>query len=73
MESVLAQINHLEEEAGKFPLLSVVLVRQDGGLPGNGFFQFARDRGISVGSSPDAKLAFWAQQINACHRFWGPR
>jgi hypothetical protein len=73
MAAILAQANYEEQEAGHFPLLSVLVILKDGGLPGNGFFQFARELGMSVGPSADAKLEFWASQIKACHEYWSGR
>lgn len=70
MESMLAQINLEEQEVGNYPLLSVLVVKKDGNLPGAGFFRFARETGSSVGSSSKAQLDFWTREIGICHSYW---
>jgi hypothetical protein len=45
--------------------LSAVVVRADTGLPGMGFFEFARARGFEV--CVDAERDFWSRELAKVH------
>ena len=70
LATLLAQVNVEDEEGGRPPLISSLVVHQDDGMPGKGFFGFARELGMSPGSSPEAQTDFWMKQVQRCHEYW---
>jgi hypothetical protein len=70
LATLLAQVNVEDEESGHPPLISSLVVHQDDGMPGKGFWGFASELGMSPGSSPEAKEAFWMKQVQRCHEYW---
>lgn len=69
LAGLLGQVNVLEYEAAR-PLLSSVVVQADDPVPGDGFWRFVRVLGIDPGSSEQARLRFWVEELNRCHSFW---
>jgi len=53
------------------PLLSALVVARDDNLPSTGFWKFAEEMGVRVGSSTNERLAFWVQEIQRCFRTYG--
>lgn len=61
----LGAVSKFELQAGR-PLLSALVVTQDSGLPGEGFFRFARQLGLQVGD----ETQFWNAQCRAIYGMW---
>jgi hypothetical protein len=70
LATLLAQVNVEGEESGRPPLISSLVVHQDDGMPGKGFFGFARELGMNPGSNPEAQAEFWMKQVQRCHDRW---
>jgi len=62
---LLGQISTKESEDGR-GLLTAVVVRQEDGLPGQGFFQLARDLGLD----PSDQEGFWISQLSNVYSSW---
>lgn len=58
----LDDINRAEHAVGH-PLLSAVVVNQDRGLPGKGFFDLARNLHTLSGADSDAELACYIKEL----------
>lgn len=70
LAALLGHVNLLEHEEGR-PLISALVIYKGGDAePGQGFWNFARDLGIKVGSGPDARLEFWSAEVQRCYTFW---
>jgi hypothetical protein len=67
MHHWLGSVSSFEHERER-PLLSVLVVGVDSGLPGNGFFTLARDLGHDL----DDEKVFADQQTEWCHEIWAP-
>lgn len=61
----LGAVSRFEHVAGR-PLLSALVVSQDSGRPGDGFFKFAAELGLEM-TNPEA---FWQQQLAELFRTW---
>ncbi len=48
-------------------MLSAVVVRKEDGLPGQGFFDLAKDLGRSVTDQD----AFWINEVRKVYSYWG--
>lgn len=68
LEGILTQISRKEDSSGK-GLLSVVVVNRETGLPGEGFFSLARERGYEVG---DSNEAFFEKHLSDVHNRYSP-
>lgn len=64
--AVLEAIDHEEDAAGR-PLLSAVVVARATGLPGAGFFTYARQCGIHAGSDDQT---LWRRELRRVHAYW---
>jgi hypothetical protein len=62
---VLAALNRSEDAAGR-PLLAAVVVGATG-LPGSGFFAYARELGLHAGSDDHA---LWQRELRRVHDYW---
>jgi hypothetical protein len=62
---VLAAVNRAEEAAGR-PLLAAVVVGVTG-LPGAGFFAYARELGLHTGNDDHA---LWQGELRRVHAYW---
>jgi hypothetical protein len=62
---VLAAVNRTEDAAGR-PLLSAVVVGATG-LPGSGFFAYARELGLHAGNDD---RALWQRELRRVHEYW---
>jgi hypothetical protein len=56
------------EDAVRRGMLTVVVVRQQEQMPGNGFFQLA----ARLGRDTSDKAKCWAEEINRVHKAWRP-
>jgi hypothetical protein len=63
--ALLGELSADEDDAGR-GLLSALVVRQDTGLPGTGFFRMAAGRGRSV----DDRRACWEQERDRVYGVW---
>lgn len=48
------------------PLLSAIVVQAEGGQPGTGFFDLARELGELTISGEDAELRYWLAEYDRC-------
>ena len=60
---ILDDVNRYEREY-KRPMLTAVVIRQDINMPGEGFFECARELGYSWESN---NLVFWAHELAEVH------
>ncbi len=65
---LLKAVCQMEDEAGR-GLLCALVVRQSDGLPGNGFFRYALQRGRQF----EDEQAFWEQEVNFIYQVWRER
>ena len=63
---ILGEISEWEHNEGR-PLLSAVVIRQDIGMPGDGFFKLARQLGKFQGQS---EQDFWHNELRDVHNMW---
>lgn len=63
---VLDGISRAEAREGR-PMLSAVVVNQDTGRPGDGFYRLAAEIGRAAIPDPDA---FWIEELEALYRYW---
>jgi len=64
---MLGEISEQMHIAGK-PMLSALIINQDLGIPGRGFFELAVLLGrLPVGASDQDKIAFWKKEIAAIY------
>ena len=63
---MLDEINHYEHQHRR-PMLSAVVIRQDINMPGQGFFECARQLGTYRGSND---LIFWVHELTKVHNYW---
>jgi hypothetical protein len=73
LRKALYHVAYYEAEHGR-PMLTAIVVRgsEPGkGLPGPGFFDYARSIGRLVGdNSNEAKRTFWQSEMDACYKHW---
>jgi len=62
---ILDEINIYECENNR-PMLSSVVIRQDINLPGEGYFNCARQLGYQVNDP----VVFWANELIKVHNYW---
>ena len=62
---LLGQISTAESEQGR-GMPTVVVVRREDGLPGEGFFELARELGLD----PSNRDEFWVSEINRVYSIW---
>jgi hypothetical protein len=73
LAGLLGHVNLIEHESRR-PLISALVIYKGGDAePGPGFWNFARDLGIDVGSGPHARLDFWSAEVQRCYEFWSSR
>lgn len=68
---ILHEINRQEHDQDR-PLLSALVTREGGGIPGNGFFESARRLRAFEGTDADKK-PFWEAEVHRVHDFWMTR
>ena len=51
-------------------MLSAVVIRKDWGMPGDGFFECAKNLGYFVGNKGEEKKIFWQNEIKKVYREW---
>ncbi len=64
--NLLGEISTFEHQHGH-PLLSVVVIHRDNNIPGNGFFNLARDLNVYNGMDD---FLFFIQELRRVHDFW---
>ena len=69
MNAVLERISRRKHGAGR-PLLTAVVIKKTTGMPGNGFFNLARNLGLHDGNR-DRK--YWLKEIRRVHDHWRGR
>jgi hypothetical protein len=60
-----------DEESAERPLLSVVVVKGDTGMPGGGFFTMARSQGLMKPGQD--RLEFFVIELRRAHEYWAER
>lgn len=65
---LLGEISNAEHAAGR-PMLSAVAVGVSG-IPGDGFFGFARELGNQVADDPSGRRGFWEKERDAVYEVW---
>jgi hypothetical protein len=65
----LYHIAYYEAEHGR-PMLTAFVVRGSDGLPGPGFFRYARSIDRLDGYGAEAERMFWQSEMNACVKHW---
>jgi len=63
---ILGEISTFEHEH-KRPLLSVIVIHRDNNMPGQGFFNLARELGIYKGSDD---FLFFVNELRRVHDYW---
>jgi hypothetical protein len=63
---LLDGVNYAEHAAGR-PLLSAVVIAKESGMPGEGFFTFARNLRLYTGRDD---LAYWVEELRRVHAYW---
>ena len=66
LAQILDEISRGEHSQGR-PLLSAVVIRKDENLPGQGFFNLARDLGLYAGNDD---LEYWVKELARVHQHW---
>ena len=66
---ILDRINRIEHSAGR-PLLSAVVIKKMSGMPGNGFFNLARNLGLHDGNR---NRKYWLKELRRVHDYWNGR
>ncbi len=66
---ILGEISTFEHNQGR-PLLSVIVIHRDNNMPGEGFFQLARDLNRYQGADD---LLFFIQELQRVHQHWRQR
>ncbi len=64
--AVLGEISQHEHTQGR-PLLSVIVVAKETGVPGQGFFNLAKDLGVYLGGDDDA---FFVRELRRAYEQW---
>lgn len=67
--NILGTISQHEVKQGH-PMLSVVAVFADEGVPSDGFYRWAHDLGLYKGHTEMDELEFFAKELKAAHDFW---
>ncbi len=65
---ILDEISKHEHENNR-PLLSAV-VATDSTIPGNGFYELAKELGLYSGSTETDRLIFWVEELKKVYDFW---
>ncbi|MEW5980543.1 MAG: hypothetical protein AB1898_32560 [Acidobacteriota bacterium] len=63
---LLGEISTHEHNQGR-PLLSVVVIHRDNNMPGQGFFELARDLNVYHGRDD---LLFFIEELRRVHEYW---
>jgi hypothetical protein len=63
---ILDEINYHEHQYGR-PMISAVVIRQDINMPGEGFFECARQLSKYKESND---LIFWVHELASVHNYW---
>ncbi|MFA9613307.1 MAG: hypothetical protein ACERK9_05115 [Deltaproteobacteria bacterium] len=66
---LLGEINEDEHNNGR-PMLSAVAVEPTTRMPGEGFFQFAKELGRFDGETDEDKREFWRDEIQRVYEIW---
>lgn len=66
---LLGEINEDEHNNGR-PLLSAVAVEPATRMPGDGFFQFAKELKKFDGETEEDKREFWREEIQRVYEMW---
>jgi hypothetical protein len=66
---LLGEINEDEYSNGR-PMLSAVAVEPTTRMPGEGFFQFAKELGKFDGETDEDKREFWRDEIQRVYEIW---
>ena len=69
---ILGEISTFEHENHR-PMLFVLVVHADDGMPGDGFFNLARELGLLHGSDDEKELAFFAGEVAKVHAYWSDK
>jgi hypothetical protein len=69
--ALLGHVSVGEWLAGR-PLLSAIVIQSDGGRPGTGFFDLARELGELKFTGEDAELRYWLSEFDRCIRYSWP-
>jgi hypothetical protein len=70
LAGLLGQVNVLEKEE-KCPLISCVVVHKAGdSQPGVGFWNMAKEMGLEVGATEEARESYWIGELNRCYTVW---
>jgi hypothetical protein len=69
LASILGEIATYEHEQGR-PLLPVVVVLKETGMPGQGFFSLARDLGLHTGTGSNDDMEFFVEEVKRVHKTW---
>ena len=68
---ILEEIADHELASGR-PLLAAIIVSETNNMPGNGFFDYAKRKGLMKAKDKD-KLAFFLQEAKKVHDFWSTK
>jgi hypothetical protein len=66
---LLGEINEDEHNNGR-PMLSAVAVEPTTRMPGEGFFQFAKELNRFAGETDEDKREFWRDEIQRVYEIW---
>jgi hypothetical protein len=66
---LLGEINEDEHNNGR-PMLSAVAVELNTRMPGEGFFQFAKELSKFDGETDEDKREFWRDEIQRVYEIW---
>ena len=66
---LLGEINEDEHRNGR-PMLSAVAVEPTTRMPGEGFFQFAKELNTFAGETDEDKREFWRDEIQRVYEIW---
>jgi hypothetical protein len=66
---LLGEINEDEHNNGR-PMLSAVAVEPTTRMPGEGFFQFAKELSRFDGKTDEEKREFWRDEIQRVYEIW---
>lgn len=73
LAAMLARVSVFETDHHR-PMLSALVVHQNGMDPGNGFYTFAERLGLlREGSKSEERMSFFANQVKEIHRIWSKR
>lgn len=66
---ILDEVNYYEHQHGR-PMISAVVIRQDINMPGEGFFECARQLNKYRESND---LIFWVHELASVHNYWASK